>query len=204
MLHSWESFLRRQGKREGRRTDYVFDRLNNIKQPTTSGERYHEMGIDRLVRIAKGNFPIYAKRILEIENLSFPSPWSSHDFRREIEKSITHLWALIIDRNLEGYICFWLSGDEVQITNFAVHPKKRGQRLGQFILTGMIERWIFNKMKWVRLEVRPSNLEAKGLYSKVGFHEVGRCPRYYKDTGEDAIIMALELPRSVNRRSAFY
>ena len=39
------------------------------------------------------------------------------------------------------------------------------------------------------LEVRVSNLAARSLYQKLGFVEVGVRPRYYEDTGEDAVLM---------------
>jgi ribosomal-protein-alanine N-acetyltransferase len=39
------------------------------------------------------------------------------------------------------------------------------------------------------LEVRPSNQEAIDLYERFGFRGAGTRPRYYQDTGEDALIM---------------
>ena len=45
-------------------------------------------------------------------------------------------------------------------------------------------------MAW--LEVRPSNNAARSLYESFGFEEVGRRRRYYDDTQEDAILLALE------------
>jgi ribosomal-protein-alanine N-acetyltransferase len=39
------------------------------------------------------------------------------------------------------------------------------------------------------LEVRPSNPAAIALYERFGFVSAGTRPRYYADTGEDALIM---------------
>jgi ribosomal-protein-alanine N-acetyltransferase len=39
------------------------------------------------------------------------------------------------------------------------------------------------------LEVRVSNQAAVNLYHKFGFQIVGRRPRYYRDNGEDALLM---------------
>jgi ribosomal-protein-alanine N-acetyltransferase len=47
------------------------------------------------------------------------------------------------------------------------------------------------------LEVRAGNAGAQALYRKFGYEEAGRRPRYYKDNGEDAILMTLE-PLNVN------
>jgi [ribosomal protein S18]-alanine N-acetyltransferase len=43
------------------------------------------------------------------------------------------------------------------------------------------------------LEVRVGNRPALSLYRKYQFEVVGRRPRYYRDTGEDALLMTLEL-----------
>jgi ribosomal-protein-alanine N-acetyltransferase len=41
------------------------------------------------------------------------------------------------------------------------------------------------------LEVRDSNAAAQAMYRRFGFQLVGRRPAYYKDNGEDAILMTL-------------
>ena len=47
------------------------------------------------------------------------------------------------------------------------------------------------------LEVRRSNLAARGLYEKFGFRVKGVRPAYYSDVREDALIMAADvMPRS--------
>jgi [ribosomal protein S18]-alanine N-acetyltransferase len=47
----------------------------------------------------------------------------------------------------------------------------------------------------ILLEVRKSNLAARGLYEKQGFREVGRRRTYYADPEEDAILYALRFDR---------
>ena len=146
-----------------------------------------------LVKIKREDFPLYAEQILEIENSSFPSPWSINSFKGEMEKSISNLWAIIENGLILGYLCFWVFDSEIHVINLAVHPLKRGNRIGHLLLTRMISSGISKGLKYVWLEVRPSNLPAIGLYTKLGFQEAGRRPRYYCETNEDAIIMTLEL-----------
>jgi [ribosomal protein S18]-alanine N-acetyltransferase len=147
-----------------------------------------------LIEIGPENFPIYADRIIEIENASFISPWNKSAFRAETEKLISHLWVLVSDEAVDGYICFWIAGNEIQILNLALHPEKRHRGLGQYLLTRMIEKGVSEGIKDAWLEVRPSNASARNLYKKMGFREVGIRPGYYPETKEDAIVMSLDLP----------
>ena len=45
----------------------------------------------------------------------------------------------------------------------------------------------------VILEVREGNHAAIGLYAKLGFTTLATRPRYYDDTGEDALVMEKKL-----------
>ncbi|MBC8179170.1 MAG: ribosomal protein S18-alanine N-acetyltransferase [Deltaproteobacteria bacterium] len=146
-----------------------------------------------LVEVTGDNFPTFQWDILEIERTSFPSPWDLKSFSSEIDRSISHLWTLLIDEVLKGYICFWIFANETHLMNIAVHPEWRGKGLGEGLLCKMIEVGISEGAKTAWLEVRPSNLVARSLYEKAGFKEVGFRPRYYKETNEDAIIMSLPL-----------
>ena len=146
-----------------------------------------------LVEITKENFHRFQSDILEIERVSFPSPWSLGAFRDEVNRTVSHLWALISDEKFTGYICFWAVADEIHLLNLAVHPKKRRKGFGRYLLTSMIKAGIAKGVRKAWLEVRPSNSMARTLYLKAGFKETDRTPRYYKDTNEDAIIMALTL-----------
>lgn len=153
-----------------------------------------------LEKITHENLSLYQSQILEVERLSFPSPWNAGAFEAECKKSISHLWALTADHCLWGYICFWMFVDEIQLVNIAVHPLKRGKGYARALLTKMFEISFAQGIKHIWLEVRPSNQAAKNLYSQFGFSEVGRRPRYYIETQEDAIIMALELKTEINNR----
>jgi len=149
--------------------------------------------VNHLVKIGTENCQAYLDQILEIEERAFRSPWSIKAFKSEIKNPASNLWALTSGNTLLGYVCFWMFDSEIQIINIAVHPDKRGQHLGCHLLMEIIETSISHGMRNIWLEVRPSNLAAKRLYRKFGFQEVGCRPRYYTDTNEDAILMALDL-----------
>jgi ribosomal-protein-alanine N-acetyltransferase len=146
-----------------------------------------------LVKITLENYHLYLEQILEIENLSFLSPWSRHAFLEEIKNRISHLWGVSEGKVLSGNLCFWMFDREIQLINLAVHPEKRNKGFGYYLLTKMMEECISKGIPNIWLEVRRSNLTAKSLYEKLGFEAVGCRPRYYKDSNEDAIIMAVTL-----------
>ena len=146
-----------------------------------------------LVAITKENFQPFLQKILEIEELSFQSPWSVRALKSEIENPVSHLWAVITGKATSGYICFWMFDREIQLMNMAVHPHARGRGLGHYLLKKMIEAGISKGMRQIWLEVRPSNVVAKGLYQSLGFKEAYRRPGYYPDNREDAIVMSLNL-----------
>ena len=147
-----------------------------------------------IVEVTKDNYSRYLDQILEIENRSFISPWSAHAFKSELSNPVSFLWALMADEVLSGYICFWVFDSEIQLVNIAVHTDKRGQGFGRLLMDSIIETGVSKGIKSIWLEVRPSNGSAMSLYDKLGFEEIGRRKRYYSDTGEDAIVMALALP----------
>ena len=79
--------------------------------------------------------------------------------------------------------------DEAHVTNVAILPAYRGQKLGEKLMTALIERAKERGALSMTLEVRESNTVAKGLYAKFGFVSRGVRRNYYTDTQEDALIM---------------
>lgn len=146
-----------------------------------------------IVKINTENYHLYIEKVLEIENLSFLSPWSCQAFLEELRNPISHLWGVTENKLLYGNLCFWMFDREIQLLKLAVHPNKRGRGFGLYLLTKMIEECISKGIPNIWLEVRRSNRAAKSLYEKLGFESVGCRPRYYRDTNEDAIIMARAL-----------
>jgi ribosomal-protein-alanine N-acetyltransferase len=53
------------------------------------------------------------------------------------------------------------------------------------------------------LEVRANNTAAQALYHRFRFEVVGRRPRYYRDNQEDAILMTVDLKRTLESGEAY-
>ena len=132
--------------------------------------------------------------IMEIEKVSFPSPWTRRQFSQELEAgSFSHFLVAKKESRVVGYGGFYLVTDEAHIGNLAVHPHFRRRKIGERLVLAMLERAKSNGAKKVTLEVRAGNIAAQNLYQKLGFAKAATRPGYYRDTKEDAIIMHLDL-----------
>jgi ribosomal-protein-alanine N-acetyltransferase len=77
--------------------------------------------------------------------------------------------------------------------NLAVLPEFQGRGIGLQLMTAFGEISYTWSCKSMRLEVRSSNLSARGFYSALGFVYSSRLKGYYSD-GEDAILLVSSLP----------
>ena len=87
----------------------------------------------------------------------------------------------------------WLIMDEIHITNIAIDPPFRGKGYSKALMEALINFGQGNGYHHMTLEVRVSNHVAIALYEKIGFTSVGKRPKYYIDTGEDALVMWKEI-----------
>ncbi len=143
-------------------------------------------------------------QVAVIDRLSFPIPWPSDAYRKEIlgnkhahffvalngEPQRWGRWfGLKAQRNVIGFAGYWFIIDEAHISTIAVHPHWRGKGVGEILLRGMIEHALELNAVEATLEVRAGNKIAQNLYRKFGFEEVGQRKNYYRDNGEDALLM---------------
>lgn len=151
--------------------------------------------------------------VLQIDRASFSTPWSARTYHFEINnRSTSHLVVMerqthnglaarglvgIMQRlrgtslqsQITGYGGCWLIAGEAHISTIAVHPDFRGQNLGELLLAGMLQRALYLEAEYSVLEVRESNIVAQELYLKYEYKVVGRRRGYYRDDGEDALLM---------------
>lgn len=139
------------------------------------------------------------EEVLAIEKMSFPAPWSRFLFEQEFLFPQAHLLAAAdpaLPDRVWGYLCFWLVAEETHILNLAVHPQWRCQGVGGRLLEYVVDYSRAKGAEEIFLEVRRSNYRAISLYRRFHFQPRGVRPRYYSDSGEDAIIMGLRLTDS--------
>jgi len=128
--------------------------------------------------------------VLEIERLSFSSPWPAYAFEQELTANrLAHYLVARLDDRVVGFGGIWLMVDEAHITTFGVHPDHRRQGIGRLLLLRLAEMAIELGSVRMTLEVRISNTAAQVLYRSFGFRVAGRRVAYYSDDGEDALVM---------------
>ena len=130
---------------------------------------------------------------MEIEALSFRTPWSRRSFVSELTENIyAHYLVVEVGDRIVAYSGMWVIIDEAHITNIAVLPDFRRQGLGERLMKEMMGRAKSRGATKMTLEVRVSNATAQRLYERLGFAARGIRRGYYSDTGEDAIVMWLD------------
>ncbi|MBN2468338.1 MAG: GNAT family N-acetyltransferase, partial [Deltaproteobacteria bacterium] len=76
--------------------------------------------------------------VLEIENASFPTPWSRQLFIEELQNHRSRIFLLRSPLHgpdaLKAYVCLWLVEDEAHILNLAVNPLCRRQGMAATVL----------------------------------------------------------------------
>jgi [ribosomal protein S18]-alanine N-acetyltransferase len=158
-------------------------------------------------------------QVIEIDRLSFDTPWSPRSYAYEIEEShYSHMLVLEADvvrpntgwkrwlrslgsstnptaeKTIVGYGGLWNIMDEAHISTIATHPYWRGKGWGEILLAAMVRRSLNLSAGYIVLEVRVSNTVAQSLYRKYEFETVDLRPSYYRNNNEDAYDMRLPLP----------
>ncbi len=131
-------------------------------------------------------------QVIAIERRSFATAWSLAMFVLELSKP-SSICLAAVERDgtrtgrLLGYTICSRYADAWHVMNIAVDPPARRGGIGSALLSALIDR--AGPGEAYTLEVRPSNPGAIAMYERFGFRSAGTRPRYYRDTGEDALIM---------------
>lgn len=133
-----------------------------------------------------------------IEKECFSLPWSEKSFQDSISREDT-LFLVCEDTCpqsnapvITGYIGMYLSFDEANITNVAVHPSYRKMGYANALVTTAKTKAKEHQIEKIFLEVRVSNAPAIALYQKMGFENLGIRKNFYDHPKEDAYIMCCD------------
>jgi [ribosomal protein S18]-alanine N-acetyltransferase len=137
-------------------------------------------------------------QILEIERGLFPKPWDRASYENELTCEGSYSFAITLAEPdkcslIIAYICFRIVMDEMHLFKIGVAKKWQHMGLATCLCQESIKFASEKGAVVVYLEVRISNIPAISFYRKLGFTMVGKRPRYYPETGEDALVMMKQI-----------
>lgn len=130
--------------------------------------------------------------IMDIEFLSFSTPWSKEAMAQEIGgRDWSRVMVAEMDGEIAGFMVYWVVVGEIHLLNLAVHPELRRRGVGSSLVRFLLDLADSHQIMYLLLEVRVSNKAAQSLYRNFGFKPVTIRQSYYTDNGEDAIVMCI-------------
>ena len=132
--------------------------------------------------------------VMVIELGAYPFPWTKAIFRDCIRAGY-RCQVLINHHRIDAYGIISVVAGESHILNLCVRPELHGCGLARHLLQHLLSVARSDGAKTIFLEVRPSNIVARRLYTSAGFSELGLRHHYYPAAKgrEDALLMAKEL-----------
>ena len=132
--------------------------------------------------------------VLTVENRAYSHPWSEGILRDCLRVGYS-CWVCELGDELIGHAVLSVALGEAHLLNLCIDPDQQGRGAGRRLLHRMLRVARERNADTVFLEVRISNLVARGLYENNGFCEIGQRRDYYPaDSGrEDAIVYAKAL-----------
>ena len=128
-----------------------------------------------------------------LERACFSHPWTEKALAEDLDNELLTLLAAVgEDGTLLGYGEVRTVLDEGTLERIAVAPQFRRHGAAEALLRRFLDDGR-EKLAFLTLEVRAGNAPAIGLYEKLGFEVVGRRRNYYREEGEDALLMTVVL-----------
>ena len=130
--------------------------------------------------------------VASLEKECFSLPQSHSDLEKMASDDTKLLLVAVADGELAGYIGAYTVCRESDIMTVAVAPAFRKAGIGKMLVSSLFEH-LKGDSDAVFLEVRESNSAATGLYTSLGFEQVGVRKNYYKLPTEDALLFKKDL-----------
>lgn len=133
------------------------------------------------------------EELVRFEKEVFPHPWTREQFLLSLDQKAFHIFGFKQRDRIVAYCSFVAVMDEAEILNIAVRAELQRQGMAERLLRLVLDICRRLGVERVTLESRPSNTAALRLYRKLGFATLAVRSGYYPDTGEDAIVMQLDM-----------
>jgi [ribosomal protein S18]-alanine N-acetyltransferase len=134
--------------------------------------------------------PEHLGPVHQIETDIYEYPWTEGNLRDSIAAGYECLEYRQAG-TLVGYAVMMIAFDEAHILNLSIARAFQSQGYGHALLNQLCTLARLRAVRRMVLEVRPSNVAARGLYARNGFTEVGTRRGYYPARAgrEDAIVL---------------
>lgn len=133
--------------------------------------------------------------VMAIAEESLAHPYTREQMLYEMnENPVSYLYCAVVDKEVVGYIDFYITFDSCSIAEIAVKESFRSKGIGNRLIGQLIKDCESKEepVSWVTLEVRKSNERAQKFYKRHQFEAVTIKKAYYED-GEDAVYMVRSL-----------
>ena len=144
----------------------------------------------RLVRMQNSDLA----GVMAIESAIYTHPWTRGNFGDSLRAGY-QCWTWRLGNELIGYFVLLVAAGESHLLNLSVAAVRQRTGHGSALLKEAMRLARGRGAQHIFLEVRPTNLAAKALYSRFGFSEVAVRPNYYPAHAgrEDALVLTLAL-----------
>ncbi len=123
--------------------------------------------------------------ILDAERSLFSDPWTQKSLEEELASPFAKSFLLTENSHPCAYGLFRLMAGEGEVLRIGTLPQHRRKGFARALLRHFLE---LEGLEKTFLEVRAGNTPARTLYEALGFREISRRVRYYRDPVEDAVI----------------
>lgn len=136
--------------------------------------------------------PADAAAIAAVHGASFKRGWAEDEIHRLLIERNVVAHRVSRRQRLIGFILSRHAASEAEILSVAIAPAWRGRALARPLLDLHLRRLAGHGVRAVFLDVDKSNVPARALYKRAGFHEVGQRQGYYAG-GATALVLRRDL-----------
>jgi len=129
------------------------------------------------------------QKVMEIEEAAFPRPWSLNAFVSQLAKEGSICLVAVDEGELVGYLVATQYVEVWHLLDLAIKDSYRRKYVATDLIEHLLDISGRDKHRGYTLEVRKSNRGAIKMYESFGFICTGIRKAYYRDNGEDALIM---------------
>ena len=138
--------------------------------------------------------PLDLDEVMAVETAIYSHPWTRGNFVDSLRAGY-HCRTWRLEGELVGYFVLMVAAGEAHLLNLSIAARHQRSGHGRALLREAADLARRRGAAGLFLEVRPSNLAAKALYTRFGFRQVALRKGYYPAHAgrEDALVLTLKL-----------